>query len=449
MITSADAIKLRGNVTRRLTEFQIKVELPVHTDVYQVAGLAVMRFRPLAGAAQRVDAITAREEDIALAAGVAPRMYLDAASNSVVAEFLLAKPPTLLMSALMDSGTPYGMTIGRDVQGNPLHVNIDNDATPHALVVGTTGSGKTALCHSMVATISKATPRLKLLTYDPAHPGFPWLMPFIKSNLIEAVSEPERLLVRLNQMVDLIAEGRSVPGRCLIYIDELRDLIQACPAIVEPLTRIAQRGRQAGVHLLCATQNPSRKSLPPDLLKNMSARVVLAVVDRAESDMASGNMKVDAHKLPRPGAGVLVANGQTVRFIAAIPDDYKTMTDSSAEQVPLDIRVSKSAVDRSAVQAMRNFALPASVSPKGEGVAATVLELGPARTQTIEPEPVATMTRPADSYSLEERVRLLVEWNPEISIRAIQAALKPGGAQNGFDIVARIVDAIRAEKGNE
>jgi DNA segregation ATPase FtsK/SpoIIIE, S-DNA-T family len=443
MITSTEAASLRNRVTRRLTEFQIKIELPVHTDIYQAAGLAVMRFKPLAGAAQKVDAILGRENEMALAAGVVPRMYLDAPTNSVVAEFLLAKPPVLHMSALMDSGIAYGMTIGRDVQGNPLHVNIDNDAMPHALVVGTTGSGKTALCHSMVATIAKATPRLKLLTYDPAHPGFPWLMPFIKSNLIEAVSEPERLLVRLNQMVDLIADGRSVPGRCLIYIDELRDLIQACPAIVEPLTRIAQRGRQAGVHLLCATQNPSRKSLPPDLLKNMPARVVLAVVDRAESDMASGNMKIDAHKLPRPGAGVLVANGQTVRFIAAIPDDYKKGSDVNATQAPLDIRVSKPAPDRSAVIERRNFALPsAKVSPLGEGV----MELGPARTQTIEPEPVAVMTRPADSYSLEERVRLLVEWNPEISIRAIQAALKPGGAQNGFDIVARIVDAIRAER---
>ena len=456
-ISSTDVINLRGRVTRRLTELNVKIETPVHTDVYKVAGIAVMRFRPLEGAGQKVDAITQREADIAIAAGIKPRMYLDEATNSIAAEFLIAQPPTLYTSALIESGISYGMTVGRDVQGQPLHVSIDNDATPHTLVVGTTGAGKTALCHSMIATVARATPQLKIISYDPVHTDYPWIEPYMRFKQMRMLNDSGSLLHVLNEFVARIERKEGFHHRVLIYIDELCDLIAAEPRSAMLLTRIAQMGRQYGMHLLCATQNPSRDILPAGLIKNMPARVVLAVVDRTESNMASGNVKIDAHKLPRPGAGVLVANGQAVRFIAAIPDNYKTARERGSVgahedapvQEPLPITVRTLAPNRLEVQARREFALPAIASPKGE-----TIELGPARTQTIEPVavenvPPQVMTRPADSYTLAERIALVMAWNPSVSVSALQNALRPGGAQNGFATVTQIVNEIKAKRGEE
>lgn len=452
MITSTQAIDLRGKVAKRLAVMGIEIESPIETHIWQSAGLVVMHIRLNPDSSQKVDAISARADDIALAAGSSPRMYVDAATNSVVAEFQLAKPPTLYTSMLLDGGKSYNMTIGRDVSGQPLYIDISNAATPHILVAGTTGAGKTAMCHNALATIARATPRLKILAYDPAHPGFPWLMPYIKPNLVEAVADPARLLLRLTQMVERIESGENVPGRVLIYIDEVRDLIQAEPRIVEPLTRIAQRGRQAGMHLLCATQNPSRKSLPPDLLTNLPARVVLAVADRAQSDMASGNQKIDAHKLSKP-AGVLVADGGITRFVSAMPDEYAAMNDlgNAALAVPLDIHIGKPAPDRRAIHMQRDFALPAPVSPLGEG--APVLQVAapnftlPAHAQTIEQ--AAPVVPDLANYSLENRIRVLLMWNPGAAVTAICNVLKPGGAQGGFHVVTEIVSRIRAEQLQE
>lgn len=476
MITSQAAIDLRGKVQKRMSEIGIEIEWPIETHIWQVAGIIVMNLRLREGSAQRVDAITARASDIAVAAGIEPRIYNDPLTHSIVAEFQLVKPPTLYTSMLLGSGQPYNMTIGRDVSGNPLYIDISNSATPHILVAGTTGAGKTAMCHNALATIARATPRLKVLSYDPAHPGFPWLMPHIKSNLIEAVATPGRLLDRLSKLVELIESGGSVPGRVLIYIDEVRDLIQAEPRIVEPLTRIAQRGRQAGMHLMCATQNPSRKSLPPDLLTNLPARVVLAVADRAQSDMASGNQKIDAHKLTKP-AGVLVADGGITRFVSAMPDDYAAMNDlgsasaAGVGQVPLDIHINKPAPDRRAIHMQRDFALPAPVSPKGEDMRREVARglrkldiwaeptvpdpnrvlqgmnfILPASSQTVDAMPTAAIAPNLADYTLEDRIRAILKWNPGAAVTAICNVLRPGGAQNGFHAVTEIVNRVKAEQ---
>ena len=83
------------------------------------------------------------------------------------------------------------------------------------------------------------------------------------------------------------------------------------------LTRLAQRGREAGLHLVAGAQKPSAAALGPMLKANFPVRVIGRVGSAEDARVAAGVSGTDAEKLLGRGDFILVAAGQTIRFQAA------------------------------------------------------------------------------------------------------------------------------------
>jgi S-DNA-T family DNA segregation ATPase FtsK/SpoIIIE len=123
------------------------------------------------------------------------------------------------------------------------------------------------------------------------------------------------------EMVRRDAANRSLP-HLVVAIDELADLLQTGGrAVEEALTRLTQRGREAGIHVVAATQRPS-SSLVGGLVKaNFPVRLVGSVTSAEDARVATGIAGSEAERLLGRGDFLLVTKGQVIRFQAAYATD--------------------------------------------------------------------------------------------------------------------------------
>ena len=112
--------------------------------------------------------------------------------------------------------------------------------------------------------------------------------------------------------------GGHVP-RIVVLIDEMADLVmQGGQPIVETVTRLLQRGRESGIHLIAATQRPSSAILSGLMRANFPLRLVGKVVSADDARVASGRAGTNAHLLNGRGDFIAVGGGdQPIRFQVA------------------------------------------------------------------------------------------------------------------------------------
>jgi len=226
--------------------------------------------------------------------------------------------------------SPLTLALGKDISGNPSVVDLAK--MPHALVAGTTGSGKSVAINAMILSLLyKASPQeVRLIMVDPkmlelsVYEGIPHLLTPVVTDMKEAanalrwcVGEMERryrLMATLgvrnitgyNKKVqeaekrgepipdplfkaDPLAEDQTVPNLTtlpyiVIIIDELADMMMVVGKKVEELiARLAQKARAAGVHLLLATQRPSVDVITGLIKANIPTRVAFQVSSRIDS----------------------------------------------------------------------------------------------------------------------------------------------------------------------
>lgn len=217
--------------------------------------------------------------------------------------------------AFQESDSRLTMALGKDIEGRPA---VRDLATmPHALVAGTTGSGKSVCLNSiLVSLLYKATPdEVKLMLIDPKrvemamYRDMPHLvhpvvteMSLAKTALDWAVHEMERrydCLARLgvknirdfNKKIIQMGENRPPALADLAYlpylvivIDELADLMMTAGKEVEAcLVRLAQLARAAGIHLIVATQRPSVDVVTGILRANFPCRIAFQVANKYDS----------------------------------------------------------------------------------------------------------------------------------------------------------------------
>jgi DNA segregation ATPase FtsK/SpoIIIE, S-DNA-T family len=117
------------------------------------------------------------------------------------------------------------------------------------------------------------------------------------------------------------AAARSLP-RLVVAVDELADLLQTGgKPVVDSLTRLTQRGREAGIHVVAATQRPSAALVGGLMKANFPVRLVGSVVSPEDAKVASGVAGSEAERLLGRGDFLLVAKGQMIRFQAAYAAD--------------------------------------------------------------------------------------------------------------------------------
>jgi S-DNA-T family DNA segregation ATPase FtsK/SpoIIIE len=111
--------------------------------------------------------------------------------------------------------------------------------------------------------------------------------------------------------------GRSRP-RIVVMIDELADLVMAGGRKIEqPLTRLAQRGREAGIHLVACTQRPSATVIGGLIKSNFPVRIVGSVASAEDAKVAAGLPRTGAERLMGRGDFLVVARGEQFRIQGA------------------------------------------------------------------------------------------------------------------------------------
>jgi S-DNA-T family DNA segregation ATPase FtsK/SpoIIIE len=321
-----------GTITPRLVRYQLST--PLGVKVKRVAGLA---------------------EEIALGVGACScRVYREEGlvqvevprdDPQVVHLLPLCRELVTTGSRRWDTVPPVTAVLGLDQEGAPLLLRLPSPNVAHVLIAGTTGSGKTALARSIVTSLAlfNSQRSLQVALIDPKGRGFTPLsgLPHLLVPVVTRVDEALLLLERLvAEMERRDLEGRCEP-RLVVVLDELADLVQVGGSRMEQaLTRLTQRGREAGFHLVACTQKPTAGVIGGLVKSNFPVRLVGSVTSPEDAKVASGLARTGAEQLLGQGDFLVVTKGQVSRMQAAYvePNVLRQMTSAQVSALLVEGR---------------------------------------------------------------------------------------------------------------
>ena len=229
--------------------------------------------------------------------------------------------------------------IGKDISGS-IEV-IDLSKTPHLLVAGTTGSGKSVFINTLLASILyKFSPdQLRLILIDPKMLELS-VYNDIAHLLTPVVTEPKKAIIALKwvckemeRRYSLMNEEntRSLEGYnqksleklpfIVVFIDEMADLMMTAGKEVEHyVQRLAQMARACGIHLVMATQRPSVDIITGSIKANFPSRISFQVASKYDSRTVLG--EIGAEQLLGNGDMLMSKNGSNlIRYQSAFISD--------------------------------------------------------------------------------------------------------------------------------
>jgi S-DNA-T family DNA segregation ATPase FtsK/SpoIIIE len=351
---------------RQMLEYQadrIEAVLAHHKVPARVTGGTVtprwIRFQVVPALGARIASITGLAEELAAALD-APTVRVARQGATIAVEVPRDDPhPVRLIPLLrgMRNVPPVTAVLGIAEDGVPLLIRLPSPDVAHILVAGTTGSGKTALLRAMVlslayfngagrtehvamcpatcdpAPLRPATCDLRLVLIDPKGSAFRDLegLPHLARPVIRDPAEAVEALGSLVRLMEVQSRqgykdtrGEASPlstsplSTCILVIDELADLLMVAGAEAErPLTRLLQRGREAGIHVIAATQKPTAAVIGSLVKANFPVRLVGKVTSPEDARVATGWKGTGAERLLGRGDFIAVAEGQLHRFQAA------------------------------------------------------------------------------------------------------------------------------------
>lgn len=334
---------------RKLLEFQanqIELVLASHHIPSRVVGGTVtphtIRFQLATRMDTRLAQIKSLAEELALSLHASScRVVRNGGALSIeIPRREAVTVPLLDLCRRLAYAPPCAPVLGVDEAGTPLLLNLRSPDVAHALICGTTGSGKTALARAMALSLALHNPpqQLQLLLVDPKGRGFTSLaaLPHL---LYAPLMDIEEGLARLRWLVAEMerrdAEGVSQPW-LVVFLDELADLLLVGGKEMEfVLTRLSQRGREAGIHLVACTQKPTAAVIGSLTKANFPVRIVGSVTSPEEARVAAGVAGTGAERLQGRGDFLLVLKGQSTRFAAA----YISPQDAHVEALRLQREV--------------------------------------------------------------------------------------------------------------
>lgn len=224
-----------------------------------------------------------------------------------IREVLEAIPKSLDQSKLLT-------VLGRDIMGKPQWMEINK--TPHLLVAGSTGSGKSVCINSLLISILMRTrpEEVKLVLVDPKkvelsmYNGVPHLLAPVVTDPKKANIALKKIVVEMERRYDAFEasgtkniagyndyiekQNEGIPERdqlrkipyIVVIIDELADLmLVAAKEVEDSIMRITQMARAAGIHLIVATQRPSTDVITGVVKANIPSRISFAVSSSIDS----------------------------------------------------------------------------------------------------------------------------------------------------------------------
>lgn len=337
---------------------RIEAVLTVNKVPARVTGGTVtprwLRFQVLPAVGAKISKIKGLSEELAAALD-APNCRVSRRGAAVAVEVPRQDPQPVRLLPLYrqlneDAKNSAGITgdipavtaiLGLAEDGAPLLIRLPSPDVAHILIAGTTGSGKTVLLQTMILSLamantpySRAVPSsgsgggLMLMLIDPkghSFDCFEGLAHLARSVIkdIDETAEALNSLVRLMEKRDAIGErghGAGINGQphIVVVIDELADMLMVGGGAVQhALTRLTQRGRGAGIHVVAATQKPTTAVLGPLVKANFPVRLVGRVTCAEDARTATGWSGTGAERLMGRGDFLAVAEGRVIRFQVA------------------------------------------------------------------------------------------------------------------------------------
>ena len=225
--------------------------------------------------------------------------------------------------------------VGRNERGSVLTAGL-NDDTPHWLISGTTGSGKTTELVSAVGQLAR-DPDNRLVLIDCKH-GASFRPLSNVHGLVgpladDIFSARAALHWTAREMATRYSGGRD-NRRLIVVVDEMQELVDDAPAI-ELLRRLIAQGRGARVHCMIATQHPTVDSLGDRTIgKNLGGRLALRVIGPEASRVAVGGKSPRADYLLGHGDAYVCSPTATHRVQCAIFDGKLTTADPDMSAWP-------------------------------------------------------------------------------------------------------------------
>jgi S-DNA-T family DNA segregation ATPase FtsK/SpoIIIE len=331
--SKAELEELSRRVEEVLKDFGISVEVEA-----VLPGPVITRFELRLAAGVKGSRITGLAKDLARGLSVTSVRVVEIIEGKSVIGLeipnqereMVSLRDLLVSDEFEGAKSKLSIAMGKDISGTPVVADLGK--MPHALVAGTTGSGKSVAINTMILSLLyKAKPdEVRLIMIDPkmlelsVYEGIPHLLTPVVTDMKDAqnalrwaVAEMERRyklmskvgvrnLAGYNHAVTE-AEANGKPIRdplfrpetpvpledyptlttlpsIVIVIDELADMMMVVGKKVEELiARLAQKARAAGIHLVLATQRPSVDVLTGLIKANVPTRISFQVSSRIDS----------------------------------------------------------------------------------------------------------------------------------------------------------------------
>jgi S-DNA-T family DNA segregation ATPase FtsK/SpoIIIE len=331
-----EAIRERGHdLEKALASHGVETRL-----VGMTIGPTVTRYELELGPGVKVARVTSLHRDIAYAlAAIDVRILAPIPGRSAIgvevpnhSRHLVALGDLFAAPEAKRLTHPLEVAIGKDIAGRAVFMNLAS--TPHLLIAGATGAGKSSGINCIITSLlMRTTPeQVRLILVDPKqvemgqYNRLPHLLTQPVVNPKKAANALQWAVREMERRYDLLSEVgfRDITGYNAAYdrgelqpepgsdahyerlpfivvvVDELNDLMMvAARDVEESITRIAQKARAVGIHLIVATQRPSVNVITGVIKANIPARMAFAVSSLTDSRVI----------LDQPGAERLVGKG--------------------------------------------------------------------------------------------------------------------------------------------
>ena len=238
---------------------------------------------------------------------------------------------------------PLDVAVGKDIAGRSVFLNLAT--TPHLLIAGATGAGKSSGINCIITSLlMRSTPdQVRMILIDPKqvemgqYARLPHLLTQPVTNPKKAANALSWAVREMERRYDLLFEMgyRDITGYnaafdrgeiqaekgtdtvaermyfIVVVVDELNDLMMvAARDVEESITRIAQKARAVGIHLIVATQRPSVNVITGVIKANVPARAAYSVSSQTDSRVILD--QVGAEKLVGKGDMLLLPGNSSV-----------------------------------------------------------------------------------------------------------------------------------------
>ena len=345
-VDQADVERRGRDLEEALSAHGVDVKL-----VDRTVGPTVTRFELELGPGVKVARVTSLQKDIAYAmAATDVRILAPIPGRSAIGIEVPNRTRQLVsLGDLMSSAEskvanhPLDVAIGKDIAGRSVFLNLAT--TPHLLIAGATGAGKSSGINCIITSLlMRTTPdQVRLILIDPKqvemgqYARLPHLLTQPVTNPKKAANALGWAVREMEKRYDLLFEMgyRDITGYnaafdrgeikaeigsdrefermhyIVVVVDELNDLMMvAARDVEESITRIAQKARAVGIHLVVATQRPSVNVITGVIKANVPARMAFAVSSQTDSRVILD--QIGAEKLVGKGDMLLLPGNSSI-----------------------------------------------------------------------------------------------------------------------------------------